>query len=191
MRLISYMHDATDNDIIDDILKGQQKPFAILVERYQHYVYTLTLRYIKDNQEAEEIAQDIFVKVYHALHTFNKNSKFSTWLYTIARNTCLSHLRKTNPKFEEIQDDNIGYNASFPIEQKSEKEQLSLAINKLTKQEGEIITLYYLHEQTIEEIEHITGLSKSNIKVRLYRARKNLKTILEQYANSVLIDNNK
>ena len=181
-----YMHNASDNDIIDLVLKGQQKSFAILVERYQHYVYTLTLRYINDTQQAEETAQDTFIKAYNALHAYNKKSKFSTWLYTIARNTCLSHLRKNNIAFEEIKDDNFGYNTTLPVEQKSEKEQLYSAIKMLSKQEGEILTLFYLHEQSIEEIEQITGLTKSNIKVNLYRARKNLKVILEQHFSEEL-----
>lgn len=188
MRLIPYMHDATDNDIIALILLGQQKLFVALVERYQHYVYTIVLRYVKDIQQAEEVTQDVFLKAYQALHNFNHQSKFSTWLYTIARNTCISHLRKNNIVFEEIQDNIKGYHSLPSIEQRSEKETVRKAIKMLPKQEAEVLTLFYLHEQTVEEIEKITGYTKSNVKVKLYRARKNLRSIVNQFFREELVN---
>ncbi len=175
------MQHAPDNDIIDLVLKGQQKHFTILVERYQHYVYTLTLRYIKNTAEAEEIAQDTFVKAYKSLSAFNRNSKFSTWLYTITKNTCLSHLRKNQQTTSPIIDTNIADPSRVTIQYKSEKEQLNKAISMLQQEEQVIIILYYLHEQNIKEISKILSLTDSNVKVKLYRARKSLKTIIEKH----------
>lgn len=184
-----HMHNAQDNDIIDLVLKGQQKAFAVLVERYQHYVYTLTLRYIPTQEEAEELAQDAFIKAYNSLSTFNRSSKFSTWLYIITRNTCLSHLRKNNIRFDELNEEHTklaedGNN----MEHRSEKEQLAKAINMLQQSERIILTLFYLQEQSIQEVSKITGDSVSNVKVKLYRARKRLKEILEQHFKEELTD---
>src|SRR5579863_5634579 len=76
------------------ILKGEQSAFAILIEKYKNYVFTLVLRFTENREDAEEIAQDIFVKAYRSLADFRGDSKFSTWLFTITRTTCLSFLRK-------------------------------------------------------------------------------------------------
>src|SRR5688500_5845045 len=83
-----------DNEIISKVLGGDQQAYAILVDRYQNYVFTLSLRFTKNREDAEEVSQDIFIKAYRALADFKGNSKFSTWLYTIVNNTCISFLRK-------------------------------------------------------------------------------------------------
>src|SRR5678809_257326 len=79
-----------DNEIISRVLKGEQNAYAELVNRYKAYVFTLTLRMIKSREDAEEVAQDVFIKAYRSLADFRGESKFSTWLYTIANTTsCL------------------------------------------------------------------------------------------------------
>src|SRR5215510_14691733 len=83
-----------DNEIISQVLNGDHQAYAQLVNRYQSYVFTLALRFTKNREDAEEVAQDIFVKAYRALADFKGNSKFSTWLYTIVNNTCITFLRK-------------------------------------------------------------------------------------------------
>ena len=84
----------TDTEIINRVLKGDQSAFALLVETYKNYVFTLVLRFTENREDAEEIAQDVFVKAYRSLADFRGDSKFSTWLFTITRTTCLSFLRK-------------------------------------------------------------------------------------------------
>src|SRR6195256_4406599 len=84
----------TDIDIISRVIKGDQQAYAELVTKYQNYVFTLALRFTKNREDAEEVAQDIFVKAYRALADFRGTSKFSTWLYTIVNNTCITFLRK-------------------------------------------------------------------------------------------------
>src|SRR5678810_802459 len=79
-----------DNEIISRVLKGEQNAYAELVKRYQAYVFTLVLRMLKTREDAEEVAQDVFIKAYRSLADFRGESKFSTWLYTIANTTsCL------------------------------------------------------------------------------------------------------
>src|SRR6266487_759139 len=101
------MHVATDNEIIGRVLQGDQQIFAELVKRYRHFVFTITLRYTSNREDAEEIAQDVFVKAYRSLADFRKDSKFSTWLYTIIANTCITFLRKKKPETRSLTDEKI------------------------------------------------------------------------------------
>lgn len=83
-----------DQHYINLVLKGDTNAFAVLVDRYKDLVYTLSLRMIKNREEAEELSQDTFIKVYRSLGKFKGESKFSTWLYKVAYNTCLDRLKK-------------------------------------------------------------------------------------------------
>src|ERR1700743_3939858 len=89
------MHtELTDTEIIKRILLGEQALFSLLVERYQQYVFTLVHRFTDNREDAEEISQDIFVKAYRSLADFRNEARFSTWLYTIVRTSCITFLRK-------------------------------------------------------------------------------------------------
>ena len=80
-------------EVIQQVLQGKKQAYAVLVDRYQHYVFTLVMRYVPQREEAEEVAQDVFVKAYRYLADFRGQCKFSTWLYTIVNTTCISYLR--------------------------------------------------------------------------------------------------
>lgn len=177
------MQNLQDTDIIRLVLQGQKNAFAILVERYQHFVFTVAMRYVNNREEAEEIAQDVFVKAYRSLAGFNGKSKFSTWLYAIAHHTCLSALRKA--KSPAIPVDVLPAHAAVApaserLDSRSTQALVNAAIARLDEQDAEIITLFYQAEQTLEEIALITGQTPNNVKVRLFRARQKLKTILEK-----------
>lgn len=181
------MQQLQDTDIILLVLKGQQHAFSVLVDRYRHFVFTLALKYTDNREEAEELAQDVFVKAYRSLAGFKGNSKFSTWLYTITHTTCISFLRKKKYDTSPISENHhyISAPEANSIESKSRKLWLSKAIEQLEQGEAEIITLFYLAEQSIEEIALITGQTAGNVKVRLFRARQKLKQLLTgQHATS-------
>jgi RNA polymerase sigma-70 factor (ECF subfamily) len=102
------MHTETpDSDLIQLVLAGSPAVYAQLVQRYQNFVFTIVLRYIKGREDAEEVAQDVFVKAYRSLADFKGASKFSTWLYTIATTTCLSFLRKKKVQVHSLDDEKI------------------------------------------------------------------------------------
>ena len=177
-----------DNDIISRVLKGEQNAYAELVSRYQAYVFTLTLRIIKSREDAEEVAQDVFVKAYRSLADFRGESKFSTWLYTITNTTCITFLRKKrldvhsldNEKvFETADSRDSGFRANL-IEQKSRINMVNQAISMLSPDDAEIITLFYKAEQNLEEISKILRLETNTVKVRLHRARTRLKEKMEK-----------
>lgn len=175
-----------DTDIIRAVLQGRKADYAILVGRYQSFVFTITSRYIKNREEAEEVAQDIFVKAYLSLAGFKGNSKFSTWLYSITHTTCISHLRKHKPNTLLIDNDKLVvysdsqyHSTNVPAGTGTQKQAINEALKQLPDDDAEIITLFYLAEQSIEEIAVITGLQTNNVKVKLYRARQKLKDIIE------------
>jgi len=186
----------SDIEIISKVLKGEQQAYAELVKRYQNYVFTLTLRFIKSREDAEEVSQDIFVKAYRSLADFRGESKFSTWLYTIVNTTCITFLRKKrlnvqsldNEKvFETVESQDSGLNAN-QVERKSRANMVNSSISMLSYDDSEILTLFYKAEQSLEEISQILGLEQNTVKVRLHRARQRLKTMMENSFNEEVRD---
>jgi len=186
----------SDNEIISRVLQGEQNAYAALVNRYQNYVFTLTLRLIKSREDAEEVAQDVFVKAYRSLADFRGESKFSTWLYTITNTTSITFLRKKkldiqsldNEKvFEAADNQDSGFRANL-IEQKSKVNMVNRAIALLSPDDAEVITLFYKAEQSLEEIGRILGLETNTVKVRVHRARTRLKEKMEKYFSEEIKD---
>jgi RNA polymerase sigma-70 factor (ECF subfamily) len=178
-----------DNEIISRVLQGEQNAYAELVTRYQGFVFTLVLRMIKSREDAEEVAQDVFIKAYRSLAGFRGESKFTTWLYTITNTTCITFLRKKkldihsldNGKvFEAADNKDSGLRANM-IEQKSRVNMVNEAIAMLNPDDAEIITLFYKAEQNLEEIARILKVESNTAKVRLHRARTRLKEKMERY----------
>lgn len=179
------MQEFQDEAIIQMILQGNKKAYAILIERYRHFVFTLVKRMASNHEDAEEITQDVFVKAFHSLAGYGGTSKFSTWLYSIARNTALSHIRKQ--KLVPTSDDELkisDISTVQALDKKNKKALIHSAINQLEPSEAQVLTLFYLHEQTIDEIAMVLDITKSNVKVKLYRSRKKLKELLDKnYSN--------
>lgn len=179
----------SDNEIISQVLSGDQQAYALLVSRYQNYVFTLTLRFTRNREDAEEVSQDIFIKAYKALADFRGASKFSTWLYTIVNTTCITFLRKKkldihsldNERVFEIADSQDSGMSANQVEQKSRVAMVNQAIQLLNGDDAEIITLFYKSEQSLEEIARILGVETNTAKVRLHRARARLKEKMEKH----------
>jgi len=186
---LSIMSSASpDIEVISRVIRGDQYAYAELVHRYKDYVFTLALRFCKNREDAEEVSQDIFIKVYRSLADFKGTSKFSTWLYTITYNTSVTFLRKKKMDVKSIDDDHTflqleNQESSFSanqMEQKSRVNHVNQAIGKLSADDSQIITLFYKMEQSLEEIGVILGLEPNTVKVRLHRARQRLKEKLEK-----------
>lgn len=179
----------TDNEIISLVLSGQHQHFADLVNRYQNFVFTITLRYTDSREDAEEISQDIFIKAYKSLADFRGASKFSTWLYTIVTTTCITFLRKKklqthsldNEKVFEVADSVDSGMRANQVEQKSRTNMVNEAIKMLNPDDAKMITLFYKGEQSLEEISQILGIEPNAAKVRLHRARQRLKEKMEKH----------
>jgi RNA polymerase sigma factor (sigma-70 family) len=148
--------------------------------------YTISLKILRNQEDAEDAAQESFIKAYQQIGTFQSQSKFSTWLYTIVYRTSVSKLQKnkvvTFAIDNELDTEDIYDYSATQLEQLQLSEQSKFvrqAIQKLPEAESLLITLFYLNENTIKEIEEITGMTASNIKVKLFRARKILEKELQ------------
>jgi RNA polymerase sigma factor (sigma-70 family) len=177
----------TDLALITAVLAGQTAEYAVLVKRHQRFVFTLAMRFAKNREDAEEIAQDCFVKAYRALGTFKQTSKFTTWLYSITYTTAMTFLRKKRLDTSSINDDehvmqiaNSGtdFDANV-VERKSTYAYLNQAIDMLLPDDAAIITLFYKGEQSLEEIGVALNMEANTIKVKLHRARARLKDKLQ------------
>jgi RNA polymerase sigma-70 factor (ECF subfamily) len=172
-----------DNIYIDRVLGGDTAAYAELVDKHKDMVFTMAMRIVRNYHDAEEIAQDVFLKAYQSLETFKRKSKFSTWLYRIVYNMSVSKVRRKKPETGAISEevvenytvDDIHENVSR-LNTDEQKMLINKALEKLPEEESTIISLYYLNECSIEEIAEITGFTKSNIKVKLHRIRKKLYT---------------
>ena len=186
----------SDSEIISLVLKGDHNAYSLLVERYRSYVFTLTLRFTRNREDAEEISQDIFIKAYRSLADFKGTAKFSTWLYTIVNTTCITFLRKKRLDIKSLDDERTfevadsqdsGFRAN-QVEQKSRQNMVNQAIAMLNPDDAQIITLFYKNEQSLEEISQILGLEANTAKVRLHRARTRLKEKMEKYFTEEIRD---
>jgi len=155
--------------------------FAQLVDAHKNRVYNLCLKMTRSTENAEEVAQDTFLKVYQSIRTFKGKSKFSTWLYTITYYTCLNFLRKNRMETRPL----LSYDAIDESEEAMGNLQadertayLQQAFQYLTAEETAMMNLYYLEEHTIDELATIIGITASNTKIKLHRTRKKMYRIL-------------
>ncbi len=171
----------SDYYYIDSVLSGNRNDYKYLVERHSGMSYSVALKIVKNETEAEEIVQEAFIKAYNVLHTFKKKSKFSTWLYRIVYNMAINHSNSRVHK--NLYDDNSEIKDNLLYEETElmeidENEQtiekLNWAVKQLPEDEQVIITLFYNDDISIADIAKITNLSEANVKVKLHRMRKKL-----------------
>ena len=170
-----------DNETIGRVLSGDVAAYANLVTKHKNLVFSIVLKIVNNREDAEEIAQDVFMKAYSSLNTFERKSKFTTWLYRIAYNAAISKTRKKKVEMVAIDEtvitnystDEIGRNIN-ELEENDKQQVLEQALQRLPEEDNLLITLFYKNENSIADICSITGLSESNVKVRLHRIRKRL-----------------
>jgi RNA polymerase sigma factor (sigma-70 family) len=179
---------------IEQILAGNSNAFSYIVDRHKTRAFNLAFRICGNREEAEELAQDSFLKAYRSLTGYKMKSSFATWLYRIVYNTTISHVRIKKKGVLSLEDfpadatDFIGGNSS---EEEAETEfrnsLVNFALQKINEDERGLISLFYYEELSTEEISGITGISKSNIKVKLFRARQKMLEIIEKVEKKKLI----
>ncbi len=188
---------ATTNDqiIINQIIEGDTNAFSVLVERYKDLVFTLALRMVKNREEAEEVSQDTFIKVFKSLSKFKGDSKFSTWIYRVAYNTCLDRIKKLKREFNVVTIDEFTEhkiktldNALDQMEAQEHKDKIQQCLQLLPSDDSFLLTLYYFEEQSLEEISKVVGLTANNVKVKLFRSRKKLTSILKEQLEPEIIE---
>lgn len=169
-----------DEAYIRSVLNGDVPAFRHLVKKYKDRAFNLSKSIVHSDLDAEDATQDAFIQAYRNLSKFKAKSTFSTWFYRIVINESLKKIKKK--KLQYIPIDEVVLNEAIPdirieaVEHLHEEEQRELIneiLEKLKETEALLLKLYYLEEKKIDEITEITGLTKSNSKVILFRARKN------------------
>jgi RNA polymerase sigma-70 factor (ECF subfamily) len=176
---VGMLLDASDIDIINQCLAGNVDSFEILVERYKRIIYNTAYRMMGNKEEAEDVSQEAFLRIYNSLARYNPEYKFTTWALKITTNLCLDSLRKRKGETVPIDDGfELRDNSDTPEEEYIRKENQRLvqnAINKLPGKYKEFLILFHQRNLSYQEIMDVTGESLTIVKNRLYRARQMLK----------------
>lgn len=172
----------SDLEVIQAVIDGNKSSYGVLVDRHKDFAYTIAIRIMNNTVDAEEVAQDAFIKAFRSLSKFNQEAKFTTWLYRIVVNTALSYKRKQKREIidtvEEVPSSTFS-DEDRSLESKDQQRYIALAMKQLLPMDATVITLYYLKELSLDEIVEITDLTMSTLKVRLFRARKRIAKELE------------
>ncbi len=178
--------------VIEQILDGDRRHYRTLVDRYAPMVFSVVNRFVDNDDEAEELAQEIFVKTYERLSSFKGNSKFSSWLYMIAKNHCRDYaknIRRQNSRFSEmgeqelnnkLEDDDLPDQA---VERKEWLDLLKDGLDHINQDYAEAFLLKYDNNMSYKAMSKRLDVTVSALKVRVYRAKRELKTFIENRTN--------
>lgn len=187
--------NTNDQILINQILAGDTNAFTQLVNRYKDLVFTLALRMLKNREEAEEVSQDTFIKTYKSLDKFKGDSKFSTWIYKVAYNSCLDRIKKNKKYLNDVEINEftehqvkIVDNAFDALVEEERNQLIQDCLHLLPSEDSFLLTLYYFEEQTLDEIANIVGLTANNVKVKIFRSRKKLASILKDRLEPEIIE---
>ncbi len=177
----------SEAELVARVLAGSQEAFRELVERYQRPVLSVIVRMVRDSQLAEDLAQEVFLKVYRRLRTFDPQRKLSSWLFKIAHNTTLDHLRRKHVRtipLEVEREEGTVANEHLPdlsvespdtqVHRGDLASALEATIATLRPEYREVVVLRYQEDMSYQEIVEITGLPMGTVKTHLHRARKEM-----------------
>ncbi len=185
-----------EQDFIEALRKGINDAYGQLLDEYQQKVFGTCISFVPNQEDAEDIAQEVFIEVFNSISKFKGDSKLSTWIYRIATNKCLEFIRKKNTKKRfgfmqslwgnDLSIDRSSYFTEFnhpgiQLENKEKSEILFAAINKLPEDQRIVYTLNKIDDLSYKEVSEITNKSVSSIESLLFRAKKNLRALLQDY----------
>lgn len=180
--------DELINKRINEVIKGNQEAYEEIVTLFQHRLYHVCYRMLSNQQEAEDIAQEAFVRAFINIHTFDQKRKFSTWLFRIATNLCIDRIRKKKPDYyldAEVPGteglsmySQVAADTELPeeeVEKMEVQERVQYEIGQLPDKYRSVIILRYLEELPLQEISEILELPLGTVKTRIHRGRAALK----------------
>jgi RNA polymerase sigma-70 factor, ECF subfamily len=170
-----------DFDLIDSVLDGNLKDFELLINKYQPSIFRLSIGLLHNREDAEELTQDVFVKLYHSLSTFNKRSAFSTWLYRLTINTCLNALkRKKKRQFWTVLSETLRFSsnevsAEAAMINRSDDELIRQAIDNLPLKQRVAFIMTKYEDLPQREVATIMKLTEGSVEQLVLRAKTNLR----------------
>jgi RNA polymerase sigma-70 factor (ECF subfamily) len=180
---LSNLSTFADRDLVTQAVAGREDGFEELVRRYQRPIAAYVYRMVGDYEAALDLTQEVFIKVYNSLRRYRSEFKFSTWIYKIAHNSAVDHLRRHSHRGQALTNDFEGEQYELPIEsrrpspeQESEKAERRAEIESVVRglplAYRELVLLRHSQDMSYEEIAEVTGLPLGTIKNRLFRARE-------------------
>jgi len=181
-RLASAAVREDDLEAIEACRRGEREAFDRLVERYQRDVYRLCYRFVNNHEDANDLAQEAFIKAYRALDRFRGDSSFSTWLYRIAVNTCLNFRAARKPAADELPEtlSDGRARADESMESDEQARRVRAAIQRLPEKQRATLILKTYHDLTHEEVARVLGSAVGTVKANLFYALGNLKKMLAE-----------
>lgn len=176
---------------LQKVLEGDISKFSYIIEKYKDMAFSIAFRIINNREDAEEIVQDSFLRAFKSLKKFRFDSKFSTWFYRIVVNNSLSKLKREKQDTRNIDIDKVSDSIIENVEsvykgliQVDQQKFINYALSELCIEDRLLLTLYYLNENSIEEIAEITNISQETLKMKIHRARKKMYIVLEERLKS-------
>ncbi len=176
-----------ENQRVQQVLAGNTSAFSYFVETYQDMAMAIAHRICDNVQDAEDVVQESFVKAYRNLHTFKGKSKFSSWLYRIVYNTAITAsqskmwLMDSSMELSGVQETS-DFDTEKQIADAERTEMVQNVLNRMPKGDALLLTLYYMEDNAVKDIARITGLNEPNVKVKLFRARKLFRELMNRNA---------
>ena len=185
-----------EKNFLTNLKNAEPAAYEKLLDDFQQKVFSTCISFVPNKEDAEDIAQEVFIEVFNSIHTFKGDSKLSTWIYRISTNKCLEFIRKKNTKKRfgfmqsllgnDIPIDRSSYFTEFnhpgiQLENKEKNEILFAAINRLPEAQRIVYTLNKIDDLSYQEVSEITQKSISSIESLLFRAKKNLQELLHDY----------
>ena len=188
------MPEKEDGELVKQVLAGDDSAYAVLVERYRARVFSTATRFARNRSELDDLAQDIFIRIWKGLKTYRADAPFEHWLMTVSVRTCYDFLRKHRKRRErevlvdEMPSVSMSGDGMFSGDSSDEKQRrqreawevVQGLMEKLNEKEQLVITLMELEEKSVKEVASLTGWSESNVKVRAFRARNKMREIFEK-----------
>jgi RNA polymerase sigma-70 factor (ECF subfamily) len=171
----------SDEEIVTLVCGGDSEAFGILVKKYEDFVYTLVRGIVACDETAKDIAQETFLRAYRSIRRFEGKAAFKTWLYRIAYNTSMNHIKKrqANENLTEEMVDNLQFDKPVPSPSALFVRKL---IDRLKPEHRAIIILHYYEDLKYEEMAEVLNCPLGTVKIRLYRAKYELKMLWGKYA---------
>lgn len=189
-----------EQNFINNLKQGKQSAFSQLLDDYQQKVFSTCISFIPNKEDAEDVAQEVFLEVFKSIAKFKGDAKLSTWIYRIATNKCLEFIRKKNTKKRfafmqsilgnEIPIDKTSYFTEFNhpgilLENKEKSKIIYKAINTLPDSQKVVFTLAKIDGKSYQEIVEITGKSLSSVESTMFRAKQSLKEKLSNFYKNI------
>jgi len=173
------MVNSNIQDCIKRVKAGDFRAFSHIASCYQQMVFSIVFKVVNNREDAEDITQEIFIKVFKSINSFKEESGFSTWLYRVAYNTTLSEIRKRKivfasfDNYSTLKDEEINENID-DLETEEKILYLEHALKTIPAKDALLVAMFYSDNKSIDEISRILQLSQANVKVKLHRIRKKL-----------------